>query len=314
MHHTLGRPRVEDAAAIHELIAVYDTAVIGSPDMTLDDVADELAEPGFDRDRDGWLARDGDGRLDGWAWACRVGDSDTVDVEVIVRPGPDLGRAGLDDRLWPLVIGRAGELAAEAGHDGATLHIGIYRADTAKRATAEARGFSPGTSFHRMRIDHDGPVQPPAPPAGLTLHTGESDDARREAHRVHQEGFAEHFGFVPVDYDVWYSRRQAQSTTDWAQLTLARLDGRPAGVLIANNQFVPDEGCGYVATLAVVPEFRGQGLGRFLLRHAFAADAARGRKGTILHVDSNNTTPALGLYESAGMRPVLVIDVWQHRV
>lgn len=168
MHHTLGRPRVEDAAAIHELIAAYDTAVIGSPDMTLDDVADELAEPGFDRDRDGWLARDGDGRLDGWAWACRVGDSDTVDVEVIVRPGV----TGLDDRLWPLVIGRARELAAEAGHDGATLHIGVYRADTAKRDTAEARGFSPGTSFHRMRIDHDGPVEPPAPPAGLTLHTG----------------------------------------------------------------------------------------------------------------------------------------------
>ncbi|MGW6503329.1 GNAT family N-acetyltransferase [Nonomuraea angiospora] len=314
MHHTLGRPRVEDAAAIHELISAYDTAVIGSPDMTLDDVADELAEPGFDRDRDGWLARDGDGRLDGWAWACRVGDSDTVDVEVIVRPGV----TGLDDLLWPLVIGRARELAAEAGHDGATLHVGVYRADTAKRDTAEARGFSPGTSFHRMRIDHridhGGPVEPPAPPAGLTLHTGESEDARREAHRAHQEGFAEHFGFVPVDYDVWYSRRQAQSTTDWAQLTLARLDGRPAGVLIANNQFVPDEGCGYVATLAVVPEFRGRGLGRYLLRHAFAADAARGRKGTILHVDSNNTTPALGLYESAGMRPVLVIDVWQQRV
>ncbi|MBB5780936.1 GNAT family N-acetyltransferase [Nonomuraea jabiensis] len=312
MHHTLGRPRLADAPAIHELIAAYDTAVIGSPDMTLDDVADELAELGFDRDRDGWLARDGDGRLDGWAWACRVGDSDTVNVEVIVRPGV----TGLDDRLWPLVIGRAGELAAEAGHDGATLHIGVYRADTAKRATAQARGFEPGTSFHRMRIDHStgGSAEPLAPLAGLTLHTGESEDARREAHRVHQEGFAEHFGFVPVDYDAWYSRRQSQSTTDWSQLTLARLDGRPAGVLIANNQFVPDEGCGYVATLAVVPEFRGRGLGRFLLRHAFAADAARGRKGTILHVDSNNTTPALGLYESAGMRPVLVIDVWQRRV
>ncbi|MFI7127084.1 GNAT family N-acetyltransferase [Nonomuraea sp. NPDC050153] len=314
MHHTLGRPRAEDAAAIHELITAYDTAVIGGPDMTLDDVADELVEPGFDRDKDGWLARDAGGRLDGWAWACRVGDSDTVDVEVIVRPGPDPGRAGLEDRLWRLVIGRARELAAEAGHDGVTLHVGVYRADDAKRAAAEERGFAPGTSFHRMRIDHDGPVEPLAPPAGLTLHTGESEDARRDAHRVHQEGFAEHFGFVPADYDAWYARRQALSTTDWAQLTLARLDGRPAGVLIANNQFVPDEGCGYVATLAVVPEFRGRGLGRFLLRHAFAADAARGRKGTILHVDSNNTTPALGLYESAGMRPVLVIDVWQQRV
>jgi hypothetical protein len=31
-------------------------------------------------------------------------------------------------------------------------------------------------------------------------------------------------------------------------------------------------------------------------------------------VDTNNTTPALRLYESVGMRPVLVIDVWRREV
>ncbi|MGP4098879.1 GNAT family N-acetyltransferase [Nonomuraea sp. KM90] len=308
--HTISRPRVDDAAAIHELVAAYDTSVIGGPDSTLDDVVDELVEPGFDRDRDGWLAHDAGGRLDGYAWVCRNGESDLVDVEVIVRPGVD----GLADELWRAVLDRAAELGAEHGHDSVTLHIGVYRDDTAKQARTKELGFEPGTSFHRMRIDHDGPVRPPAAPPGLTLHTGEPEDVRREAHRVHQEGFAEHFGFVPSSYDQWYERRQAMTVTDWSQLTLARLDGRPAGVLIGSNQFLPDEGCGYVATLAVLPEFRGRGLGRFLLRHAFAADAARGRKGTILHVDSNNTTPALGLYESAGMRQVMAIDVWRRRL
>ncbi|UBU17699.1 GNAT family N-acetyltransferase [Nonomuraea gerenzanensis] len=308
--HTIRRPRVDDAAAIHELVATCDTAVIGAPDSTLDDIADELVEPGFDRDRDGWLAHDAGGRADGYAWACRNGDSDLVDVEVIVRPGVD----GLADELWPAVLARAAELGAERGHDTVTLHIGVYRTDEAKRARVEALGFEPGTSYHRMRIDHDGPVEPPAAPAGLTLHSGESEEVRREGHHVHQEGFAEHFGFVPVGYEQWYERRQASSATDWSQLTLARLDGRPAAVLIGNNQFVSDEGCGYVATLAVLPAYRGRGLGRFLLKHAFAADAARGRKGTILHVDSNNTTPALGLYESAGMRLVMAIDVWRRRL
>ena len=42
---------------------------------------------------------------------------------------------------------------------------------------------------------------------------------------------------------------------------------------------------------------------------AFAA--AAGRSGTILHVDTNNPTPALGLYLSVGMKPVLIIDVWR---
>jgi ribosomal protein S18 acetylase RimI-like enzyme len=305
--HTIRRPRVDDAAAIHELVATCDTAVIGAPDSTLEDIADELVEPGFDRDRDAWLAHDAGGRLDGWAWACRNGDSDLVDVEVIVRPGV----SGLDGELWPAVLTRAAELGEERGHDAVTLHVGVYRNDEAKRARVQALGFGPGTSYHRMRIDHHGPVEPPAALPGLTLHPGEDEEVRREAYRVHQEGFAEHFGFVPVSYEQWYERRQASSATDWSQLTLARLGGRPAAVLIGNNQFLSDENCGYVATLAVLPEHRGRGLGRFLLRHAFAADAARGRKGTILHVDSNNTTPALGLYESAGMRLVMAIDVWQ---
>jgi len=308
--HSIRPPRLDDATAMYDLISAYESAVLGAPDMTLQDVQDELVEPGFDLDKDGWLAQDAGGRLLASAWAYGNGDSDLVDVDVITRPGSE----ELAEELWPAVIGRARELAAERGHDGVTLHIGIYRADHGKQAMAKRQGFEPGTSFHRMRIDHDGPVAPPAPPAGLTLHSGDSDEVRREAHLVHQEAFAEHFGFVKIDYDRWYERRQAQSAHDWSQLALARIDGRPAGVLIANNQFVPDQDCGYVATLAVLPEFRGRGLGRFLLRHAFAADAARGRKGTILHVDSNNTTPALGLYESAGMRPVMAIDVWRRRL
>lgn len=308
--HRFSRPRAEDAPAIHELVAACDIAVIGVPDATLGDIADELAEPGFALDTDGWLVHDAGGTLVAWAWACAKGDSDMIDIEVLVRPGVE----GLTDELWRLVLGRAGELALERGHDAATVDIGIYRADTAKQALAKAHGFAPGTSFHRMRVDHEGPVEPPVPVPGLTLHSGETEAVRKEAHQIHQEAFADHFGFVKVDYEHWFERRQAQSVTDWSQLVVARIDGRPAALIVANNQFVTDEDCGYVATLAVLPEHRGKGLGRFLLRHAFAADAARGRRGTLLHVDSNNTTPALDLYLSAGMRPVLVIDVWRRLI
>ncbi|MEU8106646.1 GNAT family N-acetyltransferase [Nonomuraea muscovyensis] len=306
----LSRPRAEDAAAIHELVAACDLAVLGKVDSTLGDIADELAEPGFDLDRDGWLAHDAEGRLVGWASAYAPSDDDLVQIDVFVRPGSE-SRAG---ELWELALGRARELGAERGHDRVTVDVGVHRVDGAKRALAERHGFGPGTTFHRLRIDHDGPSEPPAVPDGVTLRTGDDDEVRRQAHRVHQDGFADHFGFVRVGYDDWYERRQARGTTDWSRLTLARIDGRPAGVVIGNDQFVADEGCGYVATLAVLPEFRGRGLGRFLLLHAFAADAARGRKGTILHVDSANTTPALELYLSAGMRTVMVIDVLRRRL
>jgi hypothetical protein len=51
-----------------------------------------------------------------------------------------------------------------------------------------------------------------------------------------------------------------------------------------------------------------------MLTTAIAADAANGRSGTILHVDSNNVTPALALYTSVGMRTVMVIDAWQREI
>ena len=308
--HTIRRPTAGDVPAIFELVSTHNIEIIGEPDITLADIRDELAEPGLDLDKDVWLAWGPDGRLDGYAWAHHNGDSDLVDVQVIVRPGVQ----DLEDELYRLVLDRAAESGAAAGHESVTVHAGLYGADQAKAVRLGRLGFEPGTSFHRMRIDHDGPVDPPEVPGGVTLHTGVSDEVRREAHRVHQVAFAEHFGFVAVPYEEWYERRQVMSGTDWTQLTLAKVDGDPAGVVIGKDEFVAGEQCGYVATLAVLPAYRGRGLGRFLLRHAFAADAAKGRKGTLLHVDSNNTTPALDLYESAGMRPVLVVEVWKRRL
>lgn len=307
--HTVRRPGQADAAVVFDLVAAYDTFAIGAPDATPDDIADELAE--LDTDKDAWLVEDAEGRLDGWACAMAKGDSDHVDVQVVVRPGVD---DGVTEWLWSAVLERSRELAAERGHDGATLDIGVYRADEAGQAVVKALGFEPATSFHRLGIDFEGPVEAPRPPEGVTLHTADTDEVRREAYRVQQEGFADHFGFVPLPYEEWLARRQASAATDWSQLTLARVDGEPAAMLLGTNHFVADENRGYVLSLATLPAYRGRGLGRLLLRSAFAADAARGRRGTLLQVDANNTTPALGLYTSAGMRPILVIDVWRRRV
>lgn len=303
--HIVRRPRAEGAAAIHELSVACDVAALGVPDTTLGDVEEVLAEPQLDLARDAWLAHDADGRLLSWAWAVRLGDSDLVEIEISVRPGVD----GLAERLWPIVLERARELAR------ARPRRRHGRRGRLPRRRGQA-GAGQGVRFRAQHqlLPHAHRLRRPVEPPGLTLHTGQSDEVRREAHRVYQEGFADHYGFVPSGYDLWFERRRRQSANDWSQLILARIDGRPAAMLHGSDQFVIDQQCGYVATLAVLPEFRGRGLGRFLLRHAFAADAARGRKGTIPHVDSNNVTPALGLYESAGMRPVLIIDMWRRRI
>ncbi|MEO3814115.1 GNAT family N-acetyltransferase [Sphaerisporangium sp. B11E5] len=299
------RPEVDDAGAIHGLVAACDTEVLGHPDMTLDDVADELTDPALDRSRDAWVVlRDGD--VVGWGYARRKGDGGECDIEV----------CSLDERvaawLWDVVLGRVREIADEAAAPRAVADVGLYPRDTRKRELAERHGFAAERSFHRLRVDHDGAVDAPRPPHGVEVRrAAEAEHLLRAAHQVHQKGFAEHFGFVARDYDGWRAEFEASSTHDWGQLLLVTVDGTPAGMLLGSDMFVSDENSGYVRVLAVLPEFRGRGLGRLLLRHAFAVDAAKGRAATYLHVDSANTSPALDLYLSAGMRPVLTIDIWR---
>ncbi|MFC5266998.1 hypothetical protein ACFPJ1_33180 [Kribbella qitaiheensis] len=48
--------------------------------------------------------------------------------------------------------------------------------------------------------------------------------------------------------------------------------------------------------------------------HTFATDAAAGLEGTLLHVDTNNPTPALDLYESVGMHTVQIADQRERKV
>lgn len=301
------RATIDDADAIFAIKAAHDVAVLGRVDMTLDDVRDELREPDFDLDRDGWLAHDDAGAPVAWAWACRKGASSNVDIEVIVQPGHET----LAPYLWRRAQDRAAAIAAELGHDEATVDIGVYRADKVMRELAAEHGFAEAATFVRMRIDHTGPVDHPEPPAGVRLRHGTDPAVRRDSVDVRNLAFADHFGFVPHEFEEWSAAREASSAHDWALVHVAYCDGEPAATLVRTNNFVPDENCGYVLTLGTVPAHQGKGLGSFLLRYAFAEDAALGRVGTYLHVDTNPERPALRLYEKNGMRPALTIDIWR---
>jgi ribosomal protein S18 acetylase RimI-like enzyme len=299
------RPDDQDVHALHVLVRDYTLAVTGTADYTVDDARDELTEPGFEPERDGRFVHDVGGRLVGSGFVHRKGDSDLLGVDVVAA----------DDtvRRWLLgwVLDRAREAGRGAGHAAVTADHGCYRADEPLRATLADHGFRLATTFHRMRADHTGPLGAPAPPAGVVLRgAGDDDTVRRAAHHVLMTAFTDHFGFVRRPYEDWLEHCERRPAFAWSQLWVAELDGRPAGVLQCEDRFA-EAGCGYVGALGVVAGARGRGIAKFLLRHAFATDAAAGRVGTVLHVDTANVTPALGLYESVGMRQVLVVDAWR---
>ncbi len=299
------RPTVDDAAEIFALVAARNTAVVGFADYTLDDMVDELAEPGLDLNTDAWLVLDGNQPV-GYLSVFGKGDHRAVDLEVVAT---DRVAA---DWLLDQALPRAAELGRAHGHAEISVDASAYRTDEDQRALLADRGFRPGTTYHRMRIDHPAAPETPEIPPGVTVRRGAPDEAsRRTAHAVLNAAFDGQFGFVPRPYDEWAAAHESRSTFDWSQITILELDGRPVGFRECTNEFVPDENCNYIGRLAVLPEARGRGLAKFLLRDAFTEDATAGRTGTILHVDTNNPTPAMGLYLSVGMRPVLVIDAWR---
>jgi ribosomal protein S18 acetylase RimI-like enzyme len=306
--HTFRRPTKDDAEAIFELVAARNTAAIGSADFTLDDMTDELGEPGFDLDQDAWLVVAGE-KVTGYGTVFGRGDHQLLDIDHYSAD------PAVAEWLLGQVIQRARELGRAHGQTEILVDSGTYRTDTAKRELLAANDFSPGTTYHRMRIDHTGPVAAPEVPEGVVLRRGAPDEAsRREAYAVWHESFTGQYGFVPRPYEEWFTSRDSQSTFDWSQLNLLELDGEVVGFIENNDQFIEDENCNYIGRLGVLKQARGRGLAKFLLRDAFAVDAAAGRTGTILHVDTNNPTPALGLYLSVGMQAVLVIDVWRRTV
>lgn len=305
--YRVSRPTLDAAVEIYDLVAACDTAVLGKPDVTPDDIVDELLEPGLDRETDGWLIHNPAGRLVAYAWACRKGDSENVDAVVATPAGED----AVARYIWPVVQRRAVTIARGLGHDRVVIDTGVYRVDERRRAIMADQGFEVAATFQRLRIDHDGTRPPPARPPGVTVRSGgEGEEVLRLGHAVRNESFADHFGFVANPYEEWSASLETSSSNDWSQLRVAMVGDEPAGMLLGTNSFADDENCGYVRVLGVRKQFRGRGLARYLLRLAFAHDAGLGRVGTYLHVDSVGA-PALGLYLSEGMRLALIMDVWR---
>lgn len=287
------------------MLAAYNTAVIGSADSTVDGVAERIVEPGFDRSTDGWLVLTG-GLPVGYGTAFGKGDRQVVGIQVWSQTPAVAGW------LFEQTMHRAREMGRERGHTQVTVDADVYQADEPLRALLADHDFTAATTYHRMRIDHTGPVAAAQVPAGVVVRRGAFDDATRwAAHEVIIECFRDQFGFVARPHDEWVGAREAQSTFDWSQFTVLEVDGRAVAIRDCSDAYVETDNCGHIGTLGVVEECRGRGLATFLLRDTFALDAAAGRAGTILDVDTNNPTPAVALYLSVGMRPTLVSEGWR---
>ncbi|MFL5997372.1 MAG: GNAT family N-acetyltransferase [Streptomyces sp.] len=293
-----------DAPAVTELLNEIDLIEVGRPETDLHSVESDLGHPETDLDRDSWLAFDGP-RPVAYAlvWEDSKGERINADHYVL----PDHQRAGA--LLLEAVETRALEKARANGASKAVLHLQLNASPTTDLALIRARGWSAVRRHHVLeRALRAGVDLPPEPPAGVRVRACADEPDRKRVHALHQAAFADHFGFLPRPYERWLDNIQADKL-DWSLVWLVSTeDLGDVGFLIARDD---REAMGWIRNVGVVREARGRGLGGLLLRHAFAAFAARGRDTVGLGVDTENATGAPELYARNGMSVHFAVDTWE---
>ena len=131
------------------------------------------------------------------------------------------------------------------------------------------------------------------------------DDA--PVHALVEEAMAGVGGNEPRSLESWQAAKVDKEGWDPSLWLLHEDADGLAGVVLCERW---EDGVGYVDYLAVAPRARGQGLGRGLLLHGFAALRGVGLTVAELSVQGENAS-ATRLYESVGMRPGWTIERWE---
>ncbi|WP_327634331.1 GNAT family N-acetyltransferase [Kribbella sp. NBC_00482] len=271
---------LDDAPAIHRLIAAAEKLWHGQAESAPDAVAADLQRPLITLDLDTRVI-ESDDELVAWAWV-HGGRRAQVDVH------PSHVGLGLGTEL----LGWAEARAREHGSDW--LAQTVDDADEAGTALLRSRGYDVLATNWLLERPVSGAA--PAPPEGVTLRPFAPGDA----HVVHQ--------VVQDAFDEWQPRRHEYE--EWAKTTIERpsFDPELSPVAVAGDEVIgvalslhlPHSPDGFVEQVAVRRDFRGRGLARALL--TFAAEAAGHRGKQSLTLWTHSGTGALAMYERLGMQ------------
>jgi ribosomal protein S18 acetylase RimI-like enzyme len=129
-------------------------------------------------------------------------------------------------------------------------------------------------------------------------------------HTLYEESFAGHWGHEPDSHDAWLERTRRRPGHDPSLWWVARIDGEPAGLLLATRQMQQEDAL-YVATLGTLAPYRRRGVAAALLHHAFEVARREGLAQVRLGVDSDNPTGAPTVYRRAGLEVLFAMHAWR---
>jgi mycothiol synthase len=224
---------------------------------------------------------------------------------------PRFRRRGHGRRLFEAGL----ELAAKAGLDEIRLFV---PATGPGREFAQAMGMTYRSSMWRLCLPAGTPVSVPVLPQGVVGRTfGDWLPLQRYLDLLNTV-FIDHPG------PIYWTLNQLQHGH-------ARPDFDPTSILLVSPVDCPEEPIAFVRTalgppeaddpapvgevriVGVMPEWRGRGLGRELLRWGVAELRKRGAGPIQLSVEAENDL-ALGLYRRTGFEPVVEWPNWTYPV
>ncbi len=170
-------------------------------------------------------------------------------------------------------------------------------------------GFGAERHVYLMSIDLAAtPLAAPRWPRGVAWRTPTpSKQDTGDVTEVLVEAFGDHQGDAFTPEQVAHTLARPNSRLDLSVLACDE-----AGPLGAATALMDPKG-GYLNGVGVVRRARGRGIGLALLLQSFAAMREAGVTDCRLHVEAQNRTGAVRLYERAGMDVESVADVWLRR-
>lgn len=297
MSGSLRAPRLEEAAAVAELVNRATEELVGESEETETTVRQWLTAPELDVDNDIRVA-ERDGMLVGYADVAPHPEPNYwVDARVPLSEPDDVR-----DALLAWAEERAGERA------GTKMRAFTLDADEPGAAVLGRRGYAVIRHSYRMRIDFAEPPSAPEWPKGVSVRQAAESEIRT-AYDVYSETFADTWEFGHDPFEEW-SHWMVEEGLDLSLWFIAEHHGEVAGIALC-KPFDGEEGLGWVRVLGVRQPWRRQGLGRALLLHVFGEFHRRGFHGVGLGVDAESLTGAHRLYENAGMRVYRRYDIYE---
>ncbi len=297
-------PTLEDAKDVTELIQTCQITERGFSNFSEEDLLSNWRLPGVDLAKDVWMVFAPNGQL---AAEMMLNQITLPKLHATPWVHPDYVQRGLDAYLLEQAEKRIQQIIPSIREDArVTLNTYCAEKNQVFHQTIEQAGFAYVRSTWVMEIEMNEPPPAPVWPEGIELRPFTMDMVRA-VHAADQEAFSDHWGHMPISFEIfesWFLQRSDFDPTLWF-------------IAFDNEQIVGEALCeyrgeqGWVDGLSTRRPWRRKGLGLALLYHAFGEFYWRGERKVVLNVDSQNLTGATRLYTRAGMRSVEQHDTFQ---